>query len=211
MYLKTWKINFIPPIAGTHFLPAGLWRGSGVPGRSDPFQRSSDHYTAFIAPGILAINIMQNGFFETTYASYVRMYYQKTFDAIMATPLTVEEIILGEIFWGASRSLMATGLMMIILSFFGLLAYPWSLGILPVALLGGLAFGSVGMCFTALVPEHRGLQSSGFSIHYSHVSLFRDLFPLGSASFVGQDSGLDFSSDPCGGAYPGHGPEYPVS
>jgi lipooligosaccharide transport system permease protein len=109
-------------------------------------------YTAFIAPGLLAINIMQNAFFENTYASYVRMYYQKTFDAIMATPLTVEEIILGEIFWGASRSVMATALMMIVLAFFGFLTFPWSLAILPVALLGGLAFGSVGMCFTALMP-----------------------------------------------------------
>jgi lipooligosaccharide transport system permease protein len=67
--------------------------------------------------------------------------------------MTVEEIILGEIFWGASRSLMATALMMVILSFFGLLSFPSALLILPIALLGGLAFGSVGMCFTALMPN----------------------------------------------------------
>jgi lipooligosaccharide transport system permease protein len=71
----------------------------------------------------------------------------------MATPLTVEEIILGELIWGASRSLMATALMMFILSFFGLLSYPGSLAILFIALLGGLAFGAAGMCFTALMPN----------------------------------------------------------
>ncbi len=153
VYLKTWKINFLPPLLEPFFYLLAFGAGLGYLVGQMRFSGHLISYTAFIAPGILAINIMQTGFFETTYASYVRMYYQKTFDAIMATPLTVQEIILGEIFWGASRSLLATGLMMIILSFFGLLAYPGSLAILPVALLGGLAFGSVGMCFTALVPN----------------------------------------------------------
>jgi len=118
-----------------------------------PFQGRIISYTAFIAPGLLAINVMQNAFFETTYASFVRMYYQKTFDAIMATPLTVEEVILGEISWGASRSVMATFLMMVVLSFFGLLTYPEALLIIPLALLGGLVFGAAGMCFTAIIPN----------------------------------------------------------
>ena len=153
VYLKTWKINFLPPLLEPIFYLLAFGAGLGYLVGQIPFSGRLITYTAFIAPGILAINVMQNAFFETTYASYVRMYYQKTFDAIMATPLTVEEIILGEIFWGASRSLMATVLMMIVLSFFGLLAYPWSLTIIPAAFLGGLAFGSAGMCFTALMPN----------------------------------------------------------
>jgi lipooligosaccharide transport system permease protein len=153
VYLKTWKINFLPPLLEPVFYLLAFGAGLGYLVGQVPYGSQAVSYTAFIAPGLLAINIMQNAFFETTYASYVRMYYQKTFDAIMATPLTVEEIILGEIFWGASRSLMATALMMTILSFFGLLSFPSALLILPVALLGGLAFGSVGMCFTALMPN----------------------------------------------------------
>lgn len=153
VYLKTWKINFLPPLLEPFFYLLAFGSGLGYLVGQIHFNGRLITYTAFIAPGILAINIMQTAFFETTYASYVRMYYQKTFDAIMATPLTVQEIILGEIFWGASRSLLATGLMTLILSFFGLLVYPGSLAILPVAFLGGLAFGSVGMCFTALVPN----------------------------------------------------------
>ncbi|MFH0789935.1 MAG: ABC transporter permease [Pseudomonadota bacterium] len=153
VYIKTWKINFLPPLLEPIFYLLAFGAGLGVLVGQLTFGGRSISYAAFIAPGLLAITIMQNAFFENTYASYVRMYYQKTFDAIMATPLTVEEIILGEIFWGASRSLIATALMMIILSFFGLLVYPWSLGILPIALLGGLAFGAAGMSFTALMPN----------------------------------------------------------
>jgi lipooligosaccharide transport system permease protein len=153
VYIKTWKINFLPPVLEPIFYLLAFGAGLGYLVGQLNFGGRLISYAAFIAPGVLAINIMQNAFFETTYASYVRMYYQKTFDALMATPLTVEEVILGEIAWGASRSLMATTLMMIILTFFGLLSYPWSLGILLVSLLGGVAFGSVGMCFTALTPN----------------------------------------------------------
>lgn len=153
VYIKTWRINFLPPVLEPIFYLLAFGAGLGYLVGQLNFEGRQISYAAFIAPGILAINIMQNAFFETTYASYVRMYYQKTFDALMATPLTVEEIILGDIIWGASRSLMATVLMMIILTIFGLLSYPGSLGILLVSFLGGLAFGAVGMCFTALTPN----------------------------------------------------------
>ncbi|MEJ2364439.1 MAG: ABC transporter permease, partial [Deltaproteobacteria bacterium] len=108
---------------------------------------------AYIAPALIAINIMHNSFFENTFASFVRMYYQKTFDAIMATPLNLDEIITGEIVWGAVKSIIATILMVAVISFFRLLVYPQTLLIIPLAFLGGLAFGSVAMCFTALVPQ----------------------------------------------------------
>ena len=153
VYLKTWIINFLPPILEPIFYLLAFGAGLGYLVGNITFSRQLVSYTAFIAPGILAINIMQNAFFENTYASYVRMYYQKTFDALMATPLTLEEVILGEIIWGASRSLMATLLMMIVLSFFSLLSFPLALFIIPVSLLGGLAFGAAGMCFTAIMPN----------------------------------------------------------
>lgn len=54
-------------------------------------------YVAFITPALLSVNIMYNAFFKNTYASLIRMYYQKTFDAMMTTPLNLEEIITGEI------------------------------------------------------------------------------------------------------------------
>ncbi len=65
----------------------------------------------FIAPALLAITVMQNAFFENTYASFVRMYYQKTFDAMLATPLSLEDVITGEIAWGATKSVMAATMM----------------------------------------------------------------------------------------------------
>jgi lipooligosaccharide transport system permease protein len=81
------------------------------------------------------------------------MYYQKTYDAIMATPLSVDEIIAGEIMWGATKSLLAASVMTTVLSLFGLVHFPNGLGILPLAFLGGLLFGAVGMIFTGIVKS----------------------------------------------------------
>jgi len=150
---RTWKITFLPPILEPVLYLLAFGAGLGLLVREIPYAGESVSYVAYIAPALIAINIMYNAFFENTYASFVRMYYQKTFDAIMATPLNLDEIITGEIVWGAAKSSMATVLMLAVISFFGLLVYPESLLILPLAFLGGLAFGGAAMCFTALVPQ----------------------------------------------------------
>jgi len=110
-------------------------------------------YVAFIAPALIAVGIMNSSFFETTYTSFVRMYYQKTFDAIMATPISVEEVTAGEIVWGATRAVLTAAIMLAVLSCFGLAHWPWALLVIPLAVLGGLGFGAIGMVFTALVPN----------------------------------------------------------
>jgi lipooligosaccharide transport system permease protein len=146
-------ISFLPPILEPVLYLLAFGAGLGLLVREISYRGEPVSYVAYIAPALIAINIMYNAFFENTFASYVRMYYQKTYDAIMATPLNLDEIITGEIVWGAVKSLIATILMMAVISFFRLLVYPQALLIVPLAFLGGLAFGSVAMCFTALVPQ----------------------------------------------------------
>ncbi|MEJ2428488.1 MAG: ABC transporter permease [Deltaproteobacteria bacterium] len=150
---RTWKVNFLPPILEPILYLLAFGAGLGLLVREISYRGELVSYVAYIAPALIAINIMHNSFFENTFASFVRMYYQKTFDAIMATPLNLDEIITGEIVWGAVKSIIATILMVAVISFFRLLVYPQTLLIIPLAFLGGLAFGSVAMCFTALVPQ----------------------------------------------------------
>jgi lipooligosaccharide transport system permease protein len=153
VYLQTWKISFLPPLLEPLFYLLAFGVGLSNLVGEVPFAGGSISYLTYIAPALIAINIMNSAFFENTYASFVRMYYQKTFDAMLATPLSLPEIILGEILWGATKSLLGTVLMLAVISGFGLLSYPGALLLLPLALLGGLAFGGVAMFFTALVPN----------------------------------------------------------
>ena len=153
VYRQNWKISFMPPLLEPLFYLLAFGVGLSALVGSIHYQGSEISYIGFIAPALLAINIMNNSFFENTYASFVRMYYQKTFDAMMATPLSLEEIITGEIIWGASKSVIATAIMLGVISLFGLIRYPEGLLIIPLAFLGGIAFGSIGMYFTGIVPN----------------------------------------------------------
>jgi len=109
-------------------------------------------YIEFIAPGIIASYAMFSASFECTYGSFIRMEYQKTFDAIIATPLSVEDVIAGEIFWGATRSMMTGVIILAIAAAFQLIHSPWALAIPAVAFLEGLMFASIAMLFTSVVP-----------------------------------------------------------
>ncbi|HRS97703.1 MAG TPA: ABC transporter permease, partial [Smithella sp.] len=151
VYGESWKVNFMPPLLEPLFYLLAFRVGfsgliSGV-----RYAGVEVSYPRFIAPALVAINIMNNAFFENTYGSFVRMYYQKTFDAMMATPLNAAEIITGEIVWGATKSLIGTVIMLTVISVFGLASYPTALLMVPAAFLGGFAFGSLAMIFTGMV------------------------------------------------------------
>jgi lipooligosaccharide transport system permease protein len=153
VYRKNWKISFIPPFLEPLFYLIAFGVGlSGLVGNIR-YQGSEISYIHFIAPALIGVSIMYNSFFETTYASFVRMYYQKTFDAMLATPLSLEEVITGEIVWGATKSLIAAAIMTGVISLFGLIRFPEGLFILPLSALGGIAFGSIGMFFTGVVAN----------------------------------------------------------
>jgi lipooligosaccharide transport system permease protein len=151
VYRENWKISFVPPALEPFFYLLAFGVGLSALVGNVNYEGSEISYLVFIAPALIAINIMNNAFFENTYASFVRMYYQKTFDAMMATPLSLQEIITGEIVWGATKSVIATVIMLAVISLFGLIRYPEGLLIIPLAFIGGIAFGSIGMIFTAIV------------------------------------------------------------
>ncbi|MDH5365208.1 MAG: ABC transporter permease [Dehalococcoidia bacterium] len=110
-------------------------------------------YIEFIAPGIIASYAMFSASFECTYGSFVRMEYQKTYDAIIATPLNVEDVIAGEIFWGATRSFMTGTVILAIAAAFQLVPSPWASVIPVLAFLEGIMFASIAILFTSIVPS----------------------------------------------------------
>ncbi|HUH78824.1 MAG TPA: ABC transporter permease [Methanoregula sp.] len=174
VFFKTWKVNFFPPFieALLYLLAIGLGLGTyvreidGVP------------YVNFIAPAILGIAVMNSAFFECTYGSYVRMYYQKSFDAMIATPLSIEDVIAGELLWGATRAVLYVVLMLPVLAAFGVISLPLSLLAIPVAFLGGLMFAGIAMCFTAITPSIDTLNYPSFLFITPMVLFSGTFFPL---------------------------------
>lgn len=106
-------------------------------------------YAVFLTPGILAAAAMNSASFETTFGAYTRLEEQKTYAAILATPCSVADIVAGDVLFGASKSVLSVFFVLLVTGLAGLLPSPLALVTLPVALLTGLAFGSLGMIATA--------------------------------------------------------------
>lgn len=178
VYKTTWWTNAIPPI----FEPILylLAFGAGVGALIDkpiPYAGRAVSYVAFIAPGLIAVTIMFWSFFETLYSSFVRMYYQKTFDAIVATPLCVDDVIAGEILWGATKAVGAATLMLGVISFFGVLtATAWI--VVPFSVLAGLFYASLGMIFTAVCPTIDSFNLPIFLFIYPMFLFGGTFFPI---------------------------------
>jgi lipooligosaccharide transport system permease protein len=147
-FMKTIKVNFIVPFLEPIFYLLALGFGLGF----YIGEVNDVSYPVFIAPALICISMMYSAFFECTYGSFVRMYYQKTFDAIISTPLNIDEVIFGEILWGSTRSVINASIMLLVVSAFKLVKLPDSIFIIPLAFIIGLAFSSLGMCFTAVSP-----------------------------------------------------------
>ncbi|MBI4241101.1 MAG: ABC transporter permease [Candidatus Rokubacteria bacterium] len=153
VYFVTWKTNLVPPLLEPILYLLAFGAGIGALVSEVQYRGEMIGYTTFIAPGLLATQVMFQAFFETTYNTFVRMYYQRTFDSIMTTPLTLEDVMAGELLWGASKGVIGCAVMMVALSAFGLLRYPHALVIIPFSFLAGLLFAGLGLCFTGIVPQ----------------------------------------------------------
>jgi lipooligosaccharide transport system permease protein len=149
VFMKTWKVNFFPPLLEPILYLVAMGYGLGQLVKS----AGGLPYIQFIATALVAISVMNSSFFECTYGSFVRMYYQRTFDGIIATPVSVEEVIAGELLWGATRSLISSVIVLGVVASFGLVSSPLFILILPIAFMGGLMFSSIAMCFTAIAPN----------------------------------------------------------
>lgn len=173
-FLRTYRVNFIPPFIEPVLYLLALGFGLGT------YIKAIDSisYPVFIAPALVSISVMYSSFFECTYSSFVRMYYQKTFDAIIATPVSIDEVIAGEMLWGATRGMIYAALMLPVLLLFGVVAMPSSLLLIPFAYLAGLLFAGIGMCFVAITPSIDALNYPSF-LFITPMFLFSGtFFPL---------------------------------
>jgi len=111
-------------------------------------------YIAFLAAGTVCSSTMMSASFEAMYSSFSRMHVQRTWDAIMNAPVLLEDVVLGEAMWAASKALLSGSAVLLVAAALGLVASPLGLWVLPVVFLAGLVFAGLGLMMTSLSPSY---------------------------------------------------------
>lgn len=111
-------------------------------------------YLVYVTSGILAANSMNTATFEAIYGSFTRLTRQNTFHAMLATPLRVSDVVLGEVFWAATKALIAGTAIFFVGSLLGAFPAKTALLALPVVFISGVTFGAMAMVVTAIAPSY---------------------------------------------------------
>jgi lipooligosaccharide transport system permease protein len=112
-------------------------------------------YLHFLVPGVLVSSVMLSSTFECLYYTFVKMVHQKLYVSMIATPVSAEDAVAGEIAWGAFRGLISGSLMLVIAML--MRVFPVSMVNVPLLLLLmvfiGVLFGSLAMIVTSFAPN----------------------------------------------------------
>ncbi|CAB1370927.1 ABC transporter permease [Denitratisoma oestradiolicum] len=110
-------------------------------------------YIVFIASGSICASTMNGATFEALYSAFSRMQVQRTWDAILNAPLALEDVLLGEWIWAASKAVLSGLAIIAVMGILGFLHSPLILWVVPLLFLVGLCFAAMGLIVTALAPS----------------------------------------------------------
>ena len=110
-------------------------------------------YIAFLASGTVCASTMNAASFETLYSAFSRMHIQRTWEAIMNAPVTLEDVMTGELLWAAAKATLSGSAILVVITALGFVASPLALWSLPVIFITGLTFAALGLIVTALAPS----------------------------------------------------------
>lgn len=114
-------------------------------------------YREFILAGVAAQAVLFQAFFDGAYGSFIRMYYQRIFKAMAVTPITLSEVLWGELLWDASKATFSAGVVLLVGGVIGDFSWWGVLVSLPLCFLGGLVFAGLGLWMAALSPNIEAL------------------------------------------------------
>lgn len=111
-------------------------------------------YIVFLASGIVCGSAMNTATFEGLYSAYTRMNLQQTWAGMLVAPLNIDDVVLGEILWAGTKSLISVAPILVIAAVLGLVHDWGALWVLPVVLLAGICFGAMALVITSVAKSY---------------------------------------------------------
>ena len=151
VYRRTWIVLFSGFFEPLFYLGSiGFGLGALVGTVSGPGGQPIS-YQLFVAPALLASAAMNGAIAEGTFNFFFKLRYNKTFDAILSTPLSPGDVAVGELVWALIRGGIYAVAFIVVMAILGLVVSPWVVLAVPAALLIGFAFGGVAMAATSFM------------------------------------------------------------
>jgi lipooligosaccharide transport system permease protein len=115
-------------------------------------------YTAFVAPALLAASAMNGAIYDATFNVFFKLKMAKLYDGVLATPMGVRDVALGELSWALMRGTLYSAAFLLIMLAMGLVSSWWAVLVLPVAVVVAAAFGSIGMASVAFFRSYQDFE-----------------------------------------------------
>ncbi|MBM3345398.1 MAG: nodulation protein NodJ [Betaproteobacteria bacterium] len=160
-FVPVWRRNFlvwkklaIPSILGNladpmiYMLGLGYGLGALLP------EVGGVSYIVFLAAGTVCFSTTNSATFESLYSAFSRMHVQRTWDAIMNAPVDLDDVVLAELMWAASKSFLSGLAILAVVWALGLSTSPLSLLAIGVVPLVGLCFAAIGLAITAMAAGY---------------------------------------------------------
>lgn len=177
VHLRNWHTITLPPVCEPLIMLLTFGLGLGSQMGTLRWQEQDLNYMHYLAPGILAYTAFMSSFFQSLFAAFIRMRFQKSWEGQLTTQVRLEHVLWGEAFWAATLATSYAVIVCIVLAGFGLagqlsLHWQWLPATIPLLFLAALAFSAVGLFFTAILP----------SIDHMSLPFFLVIMPIGFAS-----------------------------
>ena len=143
-------------------------------------------YRAFILGGIVAQTLLFQSFFESAYGGFVRMYYQRIFQVMAITPVTLSEVLWGELLWDASKATFGASAVLLIGVVIGDFSPLGALASIPLCFLGGLIFAGLGLWVSAVSTTIEDIAYPQYLAVFPMFLFCGIFFPLSNLPHIAQ-------------------------
>lgn len=147
VYVKDILSNGFPPFLEPLIFLAGMGLGlvQYIP------NLTTMTYLQFLATGLLMTSSMFTAAFECTYGTFIRLEFDKAYDGMLAAPLSVRDVMLGEVLWAGTKGAFFSLAVLIMISAFGIMGFFPALLVPAVGFLNGVLFSGIGLLVTSFV------------------------------------------------------------
>lgn len=108
-------------------------------------------YLVFLATALPVTSAMFTSSYECTFGTFVRLEFQKSYDGMMAAPVTLTDVFAGELLWAGTKGLFFSACVLVVMAAFGAVPLPLGLVVVPIGFLTGCMFGALSLLVTSFV------------------------------------------------------------